>query len=168
MNPNRATRVQVRDAWCGWRAAEAEVNDLEDVHWFQPPGAPRSIVHAYVKCTNLRGDLPHDCTATRKPHRLFVCILKRCVAPSVHADLARRADNRHNGSVSEPAARGRLLAGAPRERAARAVPWLLFASGGGLVLAIILARRRGSQVAAASAGARCRSASKRQAGAVAA
>ena len=168
MKTNGGLTVQVRDAWCGWRAAEAEVTDLEDVHWFQPPGAPRSIVHAYVKCTNVRGYLPHDCSATRKPHRLFVCILKRSVAPSVHAGLARRADNRRNGSVSEQAARGKLPAGAPREGTARAVPWLLFASGGGLALAVILSWRRGSRVAVASAGAVCRTASTREAGAIAA
>jgi hypothetical protein len=161
MSPNHTTAVQVRDTWYGWRAAEAYVDDLEDIHWFQPPGAPHSIVHAYAQCTKLRGDIPHGCTATRGPHRLLVCLLKRCVAPSVHAELVRRAHNRQATPV-EPAAGGRVLAQPQRDGASRSVPWFLFAAGGGLVLAVVLAQRLGLRVALPAAVV-SRSAAKRRA-----
>jgi len=170
MTANCATVVQVRDAWRGWRTAEVQVEDLQRIHWFQPPGAPRSIVHAYVKCTNLRGDIPHHCTSGGQ-HRVRVCILKRCVAPSVHAELARRADAGGQPDVPEPAAKhlcGGLLARTQQEGAAHSVPWLWLAAGGGLLLAAILGQRRRSQIGAALVGAVRWSAAKRQPGAVAA
>jgi hypothetical protein len=167
MRANYATVVQVRDAWRGCRTAEVDVNDLEDVHWWQPPGAPRSIVHAYVLCSRLTGDIPHDCTTKRQPHRLRVCVLKRSVAPSVHDELARRADNRQDVPSVEARTRQSVLTRAPRETAAFFRPWLWVAAGGGLVLAVMLARRRGPRVAVpASAG--CRSTPKEHADTVAA
>jgi hypothetical protein len=147
MRLNYTTVVQVRDAWRGWRTAEVDVNDLEDIHWWQPPGAPRSIVHAYVLCTKLRGDIPHGCTSKWRPHRLRVCVLKRCVAPSVHYELARHADNRQNVPSVEARTRQRVLTRAGRETAGLFRSWLWVAAGGSLVLAVMLARRGGPQVA---------------------
>jgi hypothetical protein len=171
MSANHARVVQVRNAWCGWWAAEVDFNDLEDIHWFQPHGAPRAIVHAYVQCTKLRGDIPHRCTATSRPHRLLVCVLKRYAAPSVHSELMRRADNRWQpGSAesTERLARASLVTGTQGEAADRRMPWLVFAAVGGLVLAAILAHRRRPQGAAALAGAGRWSRSKRQSDTVAA
>jgi hypothetical protein len=66
--------------------------DLEDIHWFQPKGALRPLIHAYVRCTTLlSGDIPHDCPSTATPHRLHVCILKRHTADSVFELLSRLA-----------------------------------------------------------------------------
>ncbi len=99
MNGSGETLIHVRDGWNGWRGAEVCIDDLTGVHWSQPDGAPRGLVHAYVLCTRIRGYMPHDCDAHTGPHRLLVCVLRRWVAPSVYTELARRAD-----ALAEPAA----------------------------------------------------------------
>jgi hypothetical protein len=99
MDSSGETLIHVRDAWNGWRGAEIRMGDLSDVHWVQPAGAPCGILHGYVLCTALRGDIPHDCTATGGPHRLLVCVLRRCVAAPVFAELARRANALLNPAV---------------------------------------------------------------------
>jgi hypothetical protein len=86
------TLVAVRGEWDGWRAADVEARNLTELHWSQPPGAPRAIVHGFIRCSDIvRGDLPHGCERTAGPHRLLVCILKRHNPPSVYAAIERRA-----------------------------------------------------------------------------
>jgi hypothetical protein len=85
--------VRVHSEWNGWRNAEVRLGDLRGVYWFQPNGAPQAIVHGYISCSDIvTGDVPHGCDRSSAPHRLFVCILKRHAIPTVHAELARRAD----------------------------------------------------------------------------
>jgi hypothetical protein len=87
------TEIVVQREWNGWRTARVRVNDLEDVHWLQPPGAPRPIIHAYVPCTAIQsGEVPHDCREASAPHSLLVCVLKSHVAPSIFEQLSRCAD----------------------------------------------------------------------------
>jgi len=91
--PQAATcLVVVQRDWNGWRKAMAPVSALEDVHWHQPVGAPRPLIHAYVTCSALvSGDVPHEC-ADGTPHRLLVCVLRQHTAPSVFEQLTRAAD----------------------------------------------------------------------------
>jgi hypothetical protein len=97
--------VVVQCEWNGWRTALARLGDLEDVHWLQPSGAPRRLIHAYVPCTKLQsGNLSHVCDAATVPHRLRVCILKCHIAPGVFEALARGADDRER--LSTPARPG--------------------------------------------------------------
>jgi hypothetical protein len=85
--------IRVQSDWNGWRSADVRLGDLRDVHWFQPPRAPRALVHGYMSCSNIAaGNIPHDCDQRSAPHRLRVCILKRHTIPPVYAELARRAD----------------------------------------------------------------------------
>jgi hypothetical protein len=85
--------IPVQSAWDDWRNAEVRFNDLRDVHWLQPTGAPHALVHGYISCSNIvTGDIPHDCDRRSAPHRLLVCILKRHTIPTVYEELARRAD----------------------------------------------------------------------------
>jgi hypothetical protein len=84
--------VVVQREWNGWRTAMARVSDLEDIHWSQPSGAPRPLLHAHIRCTEgLSGAIPHDCDAT-SPHYILVCLLKCHTSPGVYEDLSRRAD----------------------------------------------------------------------------
>ena len=70
----------------------ALLTDLHDIHWHQPPGAPRPLIHAYLSCSKLQsGNLLHDCEPMSAPHQLLVCLLKSHTAPWVFEDLARRA-----------------------------------------------------------------------------
>jgi hypothetical protein len=85
--------IEVRGAWNAWRTAEVPVGSLVDVHWAQPAGAPRPMVHAYTFCSDIvTGDIPHDCASTPGTHRLLVCVLKRSVSPPIYAELVRQAD----------------------------------------------------------------------------
>jgi hypothetical protein len=85
--------IEVRGAWNAWRTAEVRIGSLLDVHWFQPAGAPRPMVHAYTFCSDIvTGDIPHDCGSTPGSHRLLVCVLKRSASPELYVDLVRRAD----------------------------------------------------------------------------
>jgi hypothetical protein len=82
--------VVAHGEWNGWRRAVVRVADLEDVHWWQPSGAPRPLLHAHVRCDKVvSGAIPHDCGDA--PHDLFVCILKCGTAPEIYAALSRRA-----------------------------------------------------------------------------
>ena len=88
-----ARTVEVIAGWNGWRTAQVRLRDLENVHWFQPTGAPRPILHAYVRCTSLSsGELGHDCAATEGPHRLLLCILKSHTPVNTYRELAARAE----------------------------------------------------------------------------
>ncbi|MBS1818421.1 MAG: hypothetical protein JSU08_10855 [Acidobacteria bacterium] len=84
--------VVVQREWNGWRKALVPLYALEDVHWHQPAGAPRPLVHGYVSSESLlSGDVPHDWAEGGEP-RLLVCVLRRHTVPSLFDELARRAD----------------------------------------------------------------------------
>ena len=85
--------VVVQRDWNGWRKAMAPVTALQGVHWRQPAGAPRPLIHAYVTCDALvSGDVPHECAGGGTPHRLLVCVLKCHTAASVFESLVAKAD----------------------------------------------------------------------------
>ena len=85
--------VVVQREWNGWRTAMTRVSDLEHVHWAQPSGAPRPLLHAHVRCTDVvSGAIPHECHQTSPPHYLLVCLLKCHTSAGVYDDLVRRAD----------------------------------------------------------------------------
>jgi hypothetical protein len=85
--------VCVQLEWDGWQTAEVRLTDLQNVHWLQPARARRPFLHGYVSCATITtGEIPHDCERTKGPHMLRVCVLKRHNAPSVYAEMAKRAD----------------------------------------------------------------------------
>src|SRR3954463_5155274 len=87
-----STLVVVQRDWSGWRKAMTPMTALQDVHWHQPAGAPRPIIHAYVSCKDLMsGDIPHECAGQAAP-RLLVCVLRQHTAPSVFGALVERAN----------------------------------------------------------------------------
>jgi hypothetical protein len=86
--------VAVQTAWNGWRTAMVHVADLEGIHWLQPPGAPRPLLHAIVSCDRvISGEVEHPCHDTPAPHRLLVCLLKCHLSSTVFDQLASRASN---------------------------------------------------------------------------
>jgi hypothetical protein len=89
--------VVVQRDWNGWRKAMAPFGALQDVHWHQPPGAPRPLIHAFVGCDRIvSGDVPHECTAGTHPHRLRVCVLK-CHTPPEAFQLLTVLAGAHEG-----------------------------------------------------------------------
>ena len=118
MQAEDGTLIPVQREWNGWRRAQVRLDDLRDVHWFQPEGAPRPLVHGNISCADIvDGDIPHDCSLTKGPHRLHVCVLKRHTIPTVHAKLARRADERQHSNLRPPAWKAVLLPSEVRARA---------------------------------------------------
>jgi hypothetical protein len=100
--------ITVVGQWNGWHTAQVRLADVQDVHWFRPSGAPRSLLHGYVRCTDItEGGIPHDCERTKGPHRVLVCILKRHTMPTTYIELAalanRRAVNDRQVTQLEPA-----------------------------------------------------------------
>ena len=54
--------VVVQRDWSAWRTAMVRLTDLENIHWSQPSGAPRPLIHASVCCNKLvSGEIAHDC-----------------------------------------------------------------------------------------------------------
>jgi len=104
MQADDAFLIPVQRDWNGWQTADVRLSDLQHVHWFQPRGAPRPLVHGYVSCGSLNGDLPHDCNPADAPHQLLVCVLKRHTVASIYGELARRAD-----AGAAPALAGRIV-----------------------------------------------------------
>jgi hypothetical protein len=90
---NQRAVIRVQREWNAWRTAELSIDDLEEIHWLQPAGAPHALLHAYVSCARLANtDVPYDdCLRTPGPHRVLVCVLKRHHIPSVYAEIERRA-----------------------------------------------------------------------------
>ena len=87
--------IAVQTMWNGWRTALVRVGDLENLHWFQPIGAPRALLHAELPCTALRsGSVPHQCDPASRPHRLMVCVIKSHVTASIFESLASQAGER--------------------------------------------------------------------------
>jgi hypothetical protein len=85
------TLIVVQNEWNGCRTAWVRFVDLEDVHWFQPAGAPRSLIHARICCDSIvKGHLPHDCKRTA--HRLIVCVLKCHTDAVLFEELVLRAN----------------------------------------------------------------------------
>ena len=80
------------------------VAHLENIHWAQPFGARRPLIHAIVWCNRLEsGRITHECDRT-SPHRLVVCVLKSHTQPEVFEELSQRADAAGRVSIlSEPA-----------------------------------------------------------------
>jgi hypothetical protein len=94
MSGSSEVLVQVRCAWNAWRTAEVRVADLRDIHWLQPAGAPRPLLHAYVDCNKLvSGQISHDCGGTSRPHKLLICVLKRSAVPQTYGELSQIADH---------------------------------------------------------------------------
>ena len=85
--------VAVQSEWNGWRTAMVRVAHMENIHWAQPAGAPRPLIHAVIPCDRLHtGQIAHHCELTPPPHRLLVCVLRSHTPSAVFAELARRAD----------------------------------------------------------------------------
>jgi hypothetical protein len=86
-------RVRVRGLWNGWQTAEVWIEDLSDIHWHQPPGAPRPLLHAHIWRERIvSGSVPWGNGQGRRSDRLLVCVLKHDVTPEVHRHLSRVAD----------------------------------------------------------------------------
>jgi hypothetical protein len=99
--------IWVQREWDGWRTAQVRLGDLQNIHWFQPPRAPRPVLHGYVSCASMTtGEIPHHCERTDRPHTLLVCVLKSHHVPSVYAEIARRA-----GEQPIPMSNGQPLSG---------------------------------------------------------
>jgi hypothetical protein len=97
MQNNELTLICVQLEWNGWRTAEVRLSDLQDIHWWQPSGAPRALVHGYIWCAGRTvGAIPHDCERSAGPHRVLVCVLKKHNPPSIYAELVRRAAERRH------------------------------------------------------------------------
>lgn len=87
------TLIPVQREWNGWRLAEVRFKDLQDVHWYQPPGAPRALLHGYVSpSTVVSGDLVEP-SHEHAPDRLLVCVIKCHMAAPIYTALAARADH---------------------------------------------------------------------------
>lgn len=85
--------VVVQGEWNGWTTSIVRCRDLKDLHRFRPIGAPRPLLHAYVRRKNLgSGDIRHDSQRTSLPDYVRVCILK-CHNPQwIFEELSRSAD----------------------------------------------------------------------------
>lgn len=87
------TKVRVQQEWDGWRTADVRLQDLHNIHWLQPPGAPRPLAHGYVSCASITaGSLLHECSGSPSSHRLLVCVLKRHTAAAAWAEIERQAN----------------------------------------------------------------------------
>lgn len=96
MRPDDRTLVVVQLEWNSWQTATVRLADLEDIHWRQPTGAPRPLIHARVPCAAFgSGRLAHEGSPRSTTHRvleqMLVCVLKHHNAPQVYAELTHRA-----------------------------------------------------------------------------
>jgi hypothetical protein len=80
------SQVLVRLAWDAWKTAAVTTTELTQLHWYQPVGAPTSLLHAYVRASALVGQ---QCT-TEDEH-VRVCILKHDSTLAVYSALSSEA-----------------------------------------------------------------------------
>jgi hypothetical protein len=140
----KAALVTVRPEWNAWRTAMVRWTDLEGVHWSQPIGAPRQLLHAYVSPKKLLSGNILDQAQAASP-RIKVCLLRCDTLPSVFQALSQRADSAAPGRLtlsSQP-----LASVSPNASASAHAPLVLL--GVGVVTAAaagaLLWRRRGSR-----------------------
>lgn len=96
------THVSVQLEWNGWQSADVRVDDLENVHWWQPPGAPCALLHAYVSCAKLQPVERAGSTAANDSlqQRLLVCVLKSHTPPATYSALVSRSAPRYGKASS--------------------------------------------------------------------
>ena len=116
MKPHGEGAILITAPWNDWRSARVTAKDLLDLHWHQPSGAPKPLLHAYVSCADLfAGELSHVCDASTAPHRIRVCILKRHNTADAYSELASRASSDLPAPNPRPSGQmGRSLAGLHR------------------------------------------------------
>jgi hypothetical protein len=96
--------VTVQREWNGWRTSRVKLRELRDIHWFQPAGAPRPLIHACVAAPAMTPrDASHQDGATAA-EVVRVCVLKRHVAAHVFQELARCAQGSRGVRTSAPQA----------------------------------------------------------------
>ena len=87
------TPVVVQRDWNGWRTAQAKLSDLSGVHWFQPVGAPRPLLHAFMSDGSLLPAELSEMNGTAvQSAPVLVCVLKCHIPAATYAALAQRAD----------------------------------------------------------------------------
>jgi len=92
--------ISIQREWNGWRTAQVRASALQSVHWHQPSGAPKPLLHGYISCEEiLAGNISHECAGT-PGHRLLVCVLKCHTADAIYAALAHRADEQRRESFA--------------------------------------------------------------------
>src|SRR3954468_10602170 len=85
--------VAVQTEWNGWRTAMVHVSDLQDIHWAQPPGAPRPLLHATESCDRVAsGEILRLCKQMPLSRLLRVCLLRCHLPTSVFERLAALVD----------------------------------------------------------------------------
>ena len=86
-----APSVAAQLAWNAWKSISLPLEDLEAPHWYQPKGAPRPIMHAYVRASRLPRQLLQEAAElSTPPEKVRVCILKcRTMAQAYDELLAR-------------------------------------------------------------------------------
>jgi hypothetical protein len=95
--------ISIQREWNGWRTAQVRLSALESIHWHQPSGAPKPLLHGYVSCEEiLAGDIEHQCQG-QPHHRLLVCILKSHTCCSIYETLANRANEQPRESLASAA-----------------------------------------------------------------
>jgi hypothetical protein len=93
------TLIPVQREWNGWRLAEVHLKDLQDVHWFQPPGAPRALLHGYVLPSDVVAGALVENAQEAATDRLLVCVIKCHMAAPIYTALAARADQARTSCV---------------------------------------------------------------------
>ena len=89
---DNTTPVSVQLEWNGWQSADVRVDDLENVHWWQPPGAPRALLHAYVMSAKLNtGEVGSTNANDSLQQRLLVCVLKSHTPPATYNALVSKS-----------------------------------------------------------------------------
>ena len=77
------SEVRVRRQWNdNWRIGRVPLDKLDGLHWSRVSGgvkapAPQPFIHAYVRCTDVEGEIAHSCVHTPPPHRVKVCLVKK-------------------------------------------------------------------------------------------
>lgn len=100
------TLIPVQREWNDWRLAEVRFKDLQDVHWFQPPGAPRALLHGYVAPATVVSGALAEAPDGSPDDRLLVCVLKCHTALPIYTALVARADQ----GVTDRVRRSALIA----------------------------------------------------------
>lgn len=84
--------VFIRRQFNDHRVAQAPLDKLNGIHWDNTSGgvysiAPQLFIHAYVLCTDVKGDLAHSCQHGPPPHSIKVVVLKKDNSPEVFNKL---------------------------------------------------------------------------------
>lgn len=99
---NSNTKIVVRRQWNDYRQVEVAMGNISNLRWDRLSGgvrtrSPRPMIHGYVNCQDIEGDIAHSGAHGPHPHSIKICIVKKDNNPKVYETLRQIVGEKPEG-----------------------------------------------------------------------